>query len=227
MLWDKRYALIGLFLLAALLLHGCAPPYKIATAFYDRSNEIRQIGLYPLVYNEDGKEERLFGDTFNRIYYDGLMRIPLARPVELQGRAATISALQDAGYALADSIFVKDMSGVKFESYGYPSTEAFEGISGDLDAVIVPMLLNYNEASAGTQVTQMCLTTCLTGGLITASEENMLKMTLVLVDTETGQDLWTYTAIYRGELGEQRANYSEKVVNNFSKYFPFSATFEG
>lgn len=210
-----------------IVLGGCGPPYKISPAFWDRSGEIERVGFYPLVYMQDGKEQRLFGDAFERIFQSEAAMLPMKEPVTMDGRDAVIDAFEEANRTLVDSVFVDGMSGVKFPNYGYPSTEALEDISATYDAVVIPVLLQYNEADAGAQMTQMCLSSCLTGGMVTACEQNMLRMTLDLVDTETGSSLWTYKIEYGGELGEQRINYSQKAVKGFGKYFPFSRVFEG
>jgi hypothetical protein len=106
-------------------------------------------------------------------------------------------------------------------------------VSKEFSAIIVPSLVHYNEVDAGEKLTQEALTTCLAMiflpfGAVTASysEDNELQLDLSLLDTSTGDLLWTYTANYTGGLGEQRAAYTKKMVGAFAKYFPLSAAFK-
>lgn len=223
----RHVTAIVALLAVVVFVMGCAAPYTLRPGFEERRGEIERIGLYPLVYTQDGKEQRLFGETFARVFYDGAKRVIMTPPVVLEGPDELLEAFEAGGYVLVDSVHVKDLLGSKFPRYPMPSTSAFRAVSGEYDAIIVPTLLAYNEVDAGTEVAQMCLSTCLTGGIVTVSENNMLSFTLDLVDTQSGTSLWTYTAAYAGEIGVQRANYSERLVSNLAKYFPFSVLFKG
>jgi hypothetical protein len=221
------HAKVILLFVLAVVLAGCAgKPYKIDPSFYERHEEFQRIGFYPLVYRCEGIEQRMFGNTFDDVFYSAAVTLPMNGSVRLEKPEVVLEALEAKGVHFVDSTYVPGAIPAKFPSYRYPTKDELIQISDDFDAVIVPVLIDYNEVETGEQVAQMFLTTCLTLGYVTASEENTIKAELVMLDTKSQTRLWWYTAYYSGGMGLQRVNFSNRLSENFGKYFPLSATFE-
>jgi hypothetical protein len=215
--------MVGVMLLAV----GCAAPYKLHPPFYEQAPQIKKIGLYPLIYAAEGKDQRLFGLTFSSMFPDSLVKVPLQPGVSIEKPDAVLAVLAAKGITAADSIVVPGFEAVRFPAYHYPSAEIVQALAGSYDGLIVPTLMAYHEVSAGAQMGQMCLTACLTGGLVVASEENSVRLDFVLVGINSQQQLWTYKYASAGEMGVQREAYSKKSAKSFAKFFPFSPTFKG
>jgi hypothetical protein len=216
-------ALLG----AALLAAGCAAPYKLLPPFFSQADKIKRIGVYPLIYVQDGKNERLLGISFNQIFMDGVTKIPMKPGVTVAGPDTVLARLARGGLMVADSVMLPSMLGVRFPVYRYPSDDAYRALAGSFDAFLVPTLQSYHEVEAGTQAAEMCATSCLTGGMFTASEENSISLEFDLLAVASKQSLWTYTFASNGGLGIQRVKYSNKALEGISKYLPFSAAFKG
>jgi len=224
---DGRKPLLAL-LGVALVASGCAAPYKLMPSYYDQASKIKHIGVYPLVYMQDGKTERLFGMTFSQVYPERVTHLPMTEGVVLDKPDAVLAALSSTGVTAIDSIVLPSLPGYAFANHPMPSDQVLHALAGSYDGLIVPTLTSYHEVEAGRQIAEEVALSCLFGGAAGgAAEQNSIKLDFVLYSTSTGQPLWTYAYESSGEYGEQRTNYSTRSADAFAMYFPYSPTFKG
>jgi len=223
---NRTQMLIGLLAGLILTAAGCAKPYKVYPPFYSQADEIKRIAVYPLIYAQDGKDQRLFGMIYDELFHHTLQELPMEDEVRLEPPMTVLGVLDAGNTVYVDSILVRGVGGALFPAYRYPTEEILESLYGSYDAVVVAMLIKYTEVSAEAQLGQMCLSACLTGGMIVASQENSIQLDFTLVSVGTRERLWSYRFASKGEMGVQRVNYSRRAAQNFGRYFPLSTVFE-
>jgi len=232
MMLSTRLRGLNLFLFLLVLIGGCAAPFKLMPKYEEYKDKIQTIALYPLLYTKDGYEQRLFGMTFTNIFYSAIPEIAMVRPIKFIEPDSTVAIFRSNELEIVDSIRGGIVKGATFPVFKQLSQSDLQTISEEVDGLILCDLIDYNEVGAGEKFVQACgtalLTTCLTGGLVTASysENNMVDMKLTLFETTTGSPIWEYEPKFSGGLGEQRMNYTNQIITGFRKYFPLSNEFK-
>ncbi|MBD3373621.1 hypothetical protein GF406_01180 [candidate division KSB1 bacterium] len=222
---------IGL-IIPLLIIVGCAAPYKIMPPFEREERQLQTIALYPLHFSKDGKEERLFGLTFSDMFFDEVKGMNYTKPLQFILPDSTVSVFEKAGISVKSTVRgIVDKSDVSTEYPVYKrlSSSEFKAISNQVDGVIFCDLTSYNEVGSGEQLGQAVATACLTGGMVSASEQNRVRMKISLFSTKIDSVLWEYKPHLTKSLSGRestRSSFSTDITNGFRKYFPLSKEFQ-
>jgi hypothetical protein len=222
--------LVGLIIL--LLILGCAAPYKLMPIYDQQESQLETIALYPLHYSQDGKEQRLFGLTFSQVFFNEVNTMSYKRPIQFILPDSTVSIFEEAGVSVKNTVRgIVDKSDVSTEYpvYKTVSFSELESISDKVDGFIFCDLLSYNEVGAGEELGQALLTACLTLGMVSYSENNVVKMRISLLSTKVDSVLWEYTPHFTKSLSGRentRSGFTTDIVEGFRKYFPLSKEFQ-
>ncbi|MFW6131068.1 MAG: hypothetical protein ACOC5F_00535 [Candidatus Aminicenantaceae bacterium] len=230
---KKVKLLIGfLVIFPILLLTSCAPPVEIMPQYYEYESHIEVIALYPLIYIQDGPENREFGRVFTEIFYNEVNASSYIRPLNFVMPESTVGIFENVGVPVEDEvygIFDRADRTTSFPVYKNLNAYDFMAVSDMVDAVFVCELERYNEVSAGEELGQAFLTACLTAGMMSASEDNFVKMRIYLFSTMDGTCLWEYDPYFSRALSERektREKFSFNIVDGFRMYFPLSREYE-
>ncbi|MBN2356807.1 hypothetical protein JXO59_11895 [candidate division KSB1 bacterium] len=220
---------------AILMIFACAAPYKLFPEYEQQQRAIHRIALYPLIYTDDGRYQRLFGLTFHEQFYDYIAATRCIRAIHFIPPDSTVSLFREAGLDVVSFLTgVVDENDLETEYADYAPLIADEVrlISDRADAILFCDLTEYIELSPGEElglaVASFFITGCLTGES-SSSEENEIRMTMSLVSTRTGSVLWTYHPHFTLSMSERettRTDFTMKIASGFRKYFPLSIEFE-
>ena len=232
-------------LAVAFLLGGCAGPYKLLPGYEEHLGRMESIALYPLIFTDDGQDERLFGLFFSDNFFDSVAVMTTSRAIEFFTPESTVTLLQHAGRSVIDGQEITDT--VKITSLTVVrrvNWDDLRAISEDVDGVVVCDLLNYHEVSwgdaVGGAIVRAGVSVCcgILGSMLgmkqseesetSEKERNEVRMKFTMYETESGTPVWEYVAQYsKGTPGEQRMEFTQKLLTDFRKCFPLSATFKG
>ncbi len=225
-----------LLILNALFLYNCGAHYKLMPKYDTYKEQIKTIAIYPLYYNNEGKEPCLFGAVFSDMFDGSIKTIQMNRPIEFTYADETISFFAQKGINIIKKTKVINMDDEQKEIVlsRQLNPEDAKLVSDKADAIIFCDLLHYNEVSPAAELGQAVgtrlATKLLTGGLASTSvsENNKLKMKITLFETASGEPLWEYEPNFVSSLvDEPRMQFTLRIIDEFQKYFPFSKDFEG
>lgn len=226
---KKNIELKIIILILVVILSGCAAPYKIMPNYWENEDRIKTIAFYPLLYKEAGHEQRLFGMFFSSMFFQSAINLDMVRPIKFIMPDSTVAILESAEILVGSKKDdIKDVTGTALCFYRRLSQRELEKVSDKFDAIIFCDLLRYNEVGAGEELGQMCLTSCLTMGYATYSENNVVKMNISLFSTKTGTTFWQYTPSFSTSFSSRestRTKFTNNIINGFRKYFPLSQEF--
>ncbi|MBN1350545.1 hypothetical protein JXJ21_14105 [candidate division KSB1 bacterium] len=200
--------------------------------YTQEENQINKIALYPLFYGDDGKEERLFGLVFTNMFFSDVASMAYKKPLEMIPPDATVQLFEENGVTVENMMTgIVDRSDTVTE---YPVCKRLmpadlKAISDGADALLFCDLISYNEVGAGEELGQAVATACLTLGMASASENNLVSMKLSLFSTETGTVLWEYGAYFTKSMSGRentRSDFTASIANGYLKYFPLSTEFK-
>lgn len=216
----------------ALWICGCGAPFKKLPGYDETQDQIQTVALYPMSYSDDGQEQRMFGMVFSESFYGSVQNMPMTRPLQFIEPDSTVS-LMEANGRIVSGERADIIVGSTFPIYKMLAPSDLQAISNEAQVLVFCDLLSYNEVGSGEELTQAITTglatACLTGGMFMSacSEQNVVSMKITLFETATGQPLWEYEPYLTASLtGEQRDNFTEKIIAGFRKYFPLSVDFK-
>lgn len=220
--------LLTIIVAIVLFISGCRSPYELMPNYEDHINRMTSIAIYPFYYSKHGNEELLFGTIFFERFVNDISYMFLIRPVNFVKPESTVTLLKNKGIAMPGTrgggITPSPISPTLIRSI---SPKDIRSLTKDVDGVIFCDLKNYNEVSVGEEIGQLIATTCLTGGRFSYSEDNSVKMEIILYETKMGTQVWKYTPSFSSSLsGEQRKEFTQKIINGYILYFPLSKQFK-
>lgn len=218
--------LLTIIVAIVLFISGCRSPYELMPNYEAHINRMKSIAIYPLHYSKHGNEEMLFGTIFFERFVNDINYLSLIKPINFISPDSTILLFKDKNINFPDTRGGAITPSVVPKSRAISSRD-LSTISKEVDGVIFCDLKSYNEVSVGEEMGQAIATTCLTGGLISYSEVNQVQMEIILYDTKTGISIWKYTPNFSASLsGEQRKEFTHKIINGFKDYFPLLTHFK-
>jgi len=227
----KLFKISALIFILFIFGANCARlPYTIQPHYYETESQISKIAVYPLLFIKEGEEPRNFGAVFEEKFYQNIQGTQYKQPVEIIMPKETVSLLDQQGITVESTIknVFKSAPDLEFP-YFRPLTETeIQALQPYADAIIITELTGYNEVEASSELAQVVLTSCLTGGMASYSEKNFVSLRMLLISTKDGSILWEYKPVFSESLRKQaktRQIFTDSINVGFISNFPLSARF--